>query len=278
SAFSNQKIENPRSDAESILGHVLKLKRAELYLNSNKLVNENELKIISQMAEKRLQRIPLQYILGYASFLKWEFKVNKNVLIPRPETELLVEHVYALAKKSDKPLRILDIGTGSGCIAICLAKLIADVKIIAIDSSLDALNAAKENAQNLDVKNKIEFIHMDIMNDASGLTIFNASFDIIVSNPPYVKHDEIALLSMEVQCEPQKALDGGADGLNFYRKIIESVHNHLTQDGFLALEIGCDQGEVVKKIIHEQYRTACIKLYKDYQGLDRIIIFNIARK
>ncbi|MBI4651351.1 peptide chain release factor N(5)-glutamine methyltransferase [Candidatus Desantisbacteria bacterium] len=270
--FKKYNIDNPRLNIERILEDVLKLKRIELYLNFDRPIANAEIEIIRAMVRKRSQHIPLYYILGHAPFINWDFKVGPSVLIPRPETELLVERVKVLSEKINASyFNILDIGTGSGCIAICLAKLIANISVTAIDKSKEALIFAEENARLLEVENKIKFLCLDITSDIN-INLQGAPFSIIVSNPPYIKHDELKTLAEEIKYEPQSALDGGTDGLDFYRIIIKKYTSYLAHGGYLVLEIGCDQGPLIQELIKEENNSISCEIYKDYQGLDRIVI------
>lgn len=270
--FKKYNIDNPRLNIERILEDVLKLKRIELYLNFDRPIANTEIENIRAMVKKRVQHIPLYYILGHAPFMNWDFKVAPSVLIPRPETEMVVERVKMLSEKMDTAhLNILDIGTGSGCIAISLSKLIANSSVTAIDRSKESLFIAEENAKLLEVENKIKFLCLDITSDIS-IELPGAPFNIIVSNPPYIKHDELKTLEEEIKYEPQSALDGGSDGLDFYRIIIKKYIAYLAKRGYIVLEIGCDQGQLIQGLIKEENNCISCEICKDYQGLDRILI------
>jgi len=212
---------------------------------------------------------PLQYIIGKASFLGLEFKVTEDVLIPRPETEVLVYTVIDIVHASRFTLnasRILDLGTGSGCIAISLTKNLADCKIIASDISDKALDVARENAALNGVSGRIEFIKSDLFDDIKG------KFDIIASNPPYISRPEFTELQKEVLMEPRVALDGGDDGLSFYRKIAVKAPEHLKKGGYLVMEIGFGQAPLIKEIIRgiEGFEVLAVK--EDQYEVDRIIV------
>ena len=212
---------------------------------------------------------PLQYIIGKASFLGLEFKVTEDVLIPRPETEVLVYTVIDIVHDSRFTIhdsRILDLGTGSGCIAISLTKNLADCKIIASDISDKALDVARENAAMNGVSGRIEFIKSDLFDDIKG------KFDIIASNPPYISRPEFTALQKEVLMEPRVALDGGDDGLSFYRKIAVKAPEHLKKGGYLVMEIGFGQAPLIKEIIRgiEGFEVLAVK--EDQYEVDRIIV------
>ena len=196
--------------------------------------------------------------------MKLKFYVDENVLIPQPDTEILVEHVLELIK--DKKLTILDLCTGSGAIAISISKYSKDVKVYGVDISEKALNIAKKNNRNNNTK--VEFILSDMFKNLE-----NKKFDIIVSNPPYIKTDEIKTLSEEVKNEPHLALDGGEDGLYFYRIIINEVYKYLNNSGYVCLEIGYEQKNDVIDLIKKSGKYKDIKCYRDLGGNDRVIIF-----
>ena len=209
----------------------------------------------------------MQHITHTQEFMKMDFYVDENVLIPRPDTEILVEEVINIAKKMDKP-KILDLCTGSGAIAISIAKNVPNAEVYAIDISEKALNVASKNAQRLETK--VKFIKSDLFKNLK-----NMKFDIIVSNPPYIKKEDIQYLSEDVKKEPQIALDGGYDGLDFYRKISKQAIDYFKFGSFLCFEIGYDQKEDVTEIIEklEHYKGTYCK--KDLCGNDRIIITQV---
>ncbi|MBI5207171.1 MAG: peptide chain release factor N(5)-glutamine methyltransferase [Candidatus Firestonebacteria bacterium] len=269
--FKKYNIENPRLNIERILEDVLKLKRMDLYLNFDRPIQNSEIVIIREMVKKRACHIPLYYILGHAPFLNWNFKVNPSVLIPRPETELLVEKTMLLVNNMEfSHFHILDIGTGSGCIAISLAKSISNVTVTACDNSMHALNIAKENAQNLGVLEKINFVFMDILQ--TDISFPDIPFQIIVSNPPYIKHNEFYSLQEEVKQEPVSALSGGKDGLDFYNKITDKISDLIIHGGYVLMEIGSDMGKEVKAIFKKNTSCTSVEIFKDYQSLDRIVV------
>jgi len=225
---------------------------------------------------------PVQYVMGKAEFCGLDFTVNENVLIPRPETEILVDTVVEMISRSldiardGEPaelltglpvcqLKILDIGTGCGNIAISLIKKIPDCKIIASDISTEALEVAKINARRHGVYDRIEFVESDLFDKIEG------RFDIIISNPPYVARSEFETLQKEILMEPRVAIDGGEDGLNFYRKIIPGALRHLKPGGVLVMEIGYGQRRDVSKIIEETGKMELLEVKIDQNSIDRII-------
>jgi len=190
-----------------------------------------------------------------------EFNVNKDVLIPQPDTEILVEETIKIAKEYNKP-KVLDLCTGSGAIAVSIKKYVPEAEVFASDISIKALQLAKIN----NIDNNINFIESNLFEN------INNEFDIIVSNPPYIRTEEIKSLSKEVQNEPLIALDGGQDGLDFYRDIIKQAHNYLKSNGKLCLEIGDEQKDAITQILKSNFNYTNIKYYKDLQGNDRVII------
>ena len=224
-------------------------------------INEEKFKAFEDAVNKRISGVPYAYITGHKEFMKLNFKVDENVLIPRPETEILVEEALKINAKN-----VLDMCTGSGCIAISIAYYNKEAKVTGTDISKQAIELAKENALNNGVN--IKFVNSNLFED------IDEKYDLIVSNPPYIKTDIINTLNIEVRNEPIIALDGGEDGLLFYRKIAEEARNHLTANGYLLFEIGFDQGQEVMNILKKNnYKNIMIK--KDYSGNDRIICSNI---
>lgn len=238
--------------------------------------SDEEYMIFKEAIKRRVQGEPYAYITGYKEFMKLKFKVNKYTLIPREDTETLVQKAIEIAnnihdsksfiptkKSKDKNIRILDMCTGSGCIAISLAKYIQGSKVDAVDISKEALLIAKENAEINNVK--INFIYSNLFEN-----VFE-KYDLIVSNPPYISTDEIEKLQIEVRNEPHIALDGGIDGLDFYKKISKDAKQFLKPNGILIFEIGFLQAKDVKDILeNEEYKN--IEILKDLSDNDRIII------
>ena len=214
---------------------------------------------------------PLQYITHHQEFMKLDFYVEENVLIPRADTEITVEEVITYCKNKKEKLRILDLCTGSGAIAISLGKYLPDCEIVAVDISIKALEVAKKNAKQNKV-NHVTFLQSDLFEKVEG------KFNVIVSNPPYIKTEVIATLAPQVQKEPMLALDGGADGLVFYRKILEQAEKFLEKNGAIFLEIGYDQKEEVIRIIQETGEYSEIQTKKDLFGNNRMIMTKKARE
>ena len=258
------------TEKELILTNLLDCSRHELYFK-NKPLSKEQKRQLSKILKLRCDGVPLQYILGCSEFMGIKFKVDKRVLIPRPETEILVETVIKRVKESkSQRVKILDIGTGSGCIAVSLAKFLPEAEVIAIDVSLEAINIAQENAELNNVVGRIKFLQSDFF---ACCLLPVACCDIIVSNPPYIRSGDIKDLPKEVQYEPKIALDGGCDGLNYYRRIIKESPSFLGEGGLLIMELGMGQLEQVKNISEQSKRFIFIEAIKDYNEIDRVIIF-----
>ena len=267
--LKNERIEYPKNKARLILEYTLKKTREYLIIYDKKEVTPKQRDEYVLNIKRLIQGEPLQYITGLQEFMKLRFLVTKDVLIPQPDTEILVEEVISIAKKIDNPT-ILDLGTGSGSIAISLAKYVQNTKLVAIDISQKAIDIAKKNAKLNGVSNTIDFMQSDLFNKLK-----NQKFDIIVSNPPYIPTKEINSLPIEVQKEPKIALDGGEDGLEIYRKIVKEAYKFLNRQGFLCLEIGYNQKEKVKKIIDAQRKYVETYFKKDLCQNDRIVVTRI---
>ena len=260
-------VESPRVNAEILLAEILKCKRLDLYLAFDKPLAEKELSDYREAIRKRGLRIPLQYIVGSVEFYGLKLLVNENVLIPRPETELLVENIINESNKSLN-IKVLDIGVGSGNISLSILKNISNANVVAIDISELALQVAKKNAELNLLQDRIEFKICDIMNDSLNEL---GKFDVIVSNPPYVSETDYDTLEPELKMfEPKIALTDNSNGISFYKKIIEVSDKILTKPGKLFFELGMGQSMKVKTLF-EQKGFSNINISKDYSGTDRII-------
>lgn len=260
------------TEAELLFCEILDCDRPSLYLDKNKALDRNKALLLASILKRRLFGEPLPYILGKTEFMGLEFKVTPDVLIPRQETEILVETaVNQLEARSPGlgVINILEIGTGSGCIAVSLAKLLENVYITAADISEKALNIAKYNSEINNVSDKISFIQSDLFADYS---LRPKIYDLIISNPPYVATADIDKLQPEISYEPRIALDGGRDGLNFYRSIIGEAPDYLKNNGSLILEIGFDQKDAIKNLFQNSEDFEIIELVKDYNNFDRVVI------
>lgn len=260
-------VDSPKLKARLLLQYILKKPRQYLIVYDNEEVGKKEQWEYFVNIEKLANGIPLQHITHHQEFMKMDFYVDENVLIPRPDTEILVEETIKIAKKMNQP-KILDLCTGSGAIAISIAKNVPDAKVYAIDISQKALDVAKKNAKELDAK--VKFIKSNLFDKMDKM-----KFDIIVSNPPYIKKDVINCLSKEVQKEPELALDGGIDGLDFYRKITAQAIDYLKFGSYLCFEIGYDQKDEVFDIINKQEHYSNTYCKKDLGGNDRVIITQV---
>lgn len=267
--LKNEKIDSPKTKARLILESTLNKSREYLIIYDKNEVTSAQRDNYIKKIKRVILGEPVQYITGLQEFMKLNFFVTRDVLIPRQDTEVLVEEVIKIAKDIPNPV-ILDLCTGSGAIAVSLAKYIPNSKIYGIDISEKALEVAKKNAEFNGVKNSIEFRVSDLFNK-----IRNQKFDIIVSNPPYIKKEDIKLLPKDVQKEPKIALDGGTDGLVFYSRIAKSAYKHLRRGGYLCLEIGYNQKLQVKKIIEGQKRYINFYCKKDLCENDRVVITQI---
>ena len=250
-------------DAELFMMKTLDISRVKLFIEGKKVLSDDEYKKFKEYVEKRASGVPTQYILGSCEFMSLEFFVNPFTLIPRNDTEILVETAIESFKKY-RVKNFIDIGTGSGCIAISLVYY-TEARGTAVDISEGALDTARRNAKHNEVFAKLNFVLSDVFSN------INDKFDAIVSNPPYIKTDVIKGLMREVKDnEPYNALDGGDDGLYFYRKIVKESVDYLNKNGLILFEIGYDQGEDVKNILVEN-GFCDVKVIKDLAGLDRVV-------
>ena len=265
--LKSNNIESPKLKARLLLQYILKKSRQYLIVYDNEEVGKKEQLEYFVNIDKMTKGVPLQHITHTQEFMKMDFYVDENVLIPRPDTEILVEEVIKIAQTIDKP-KILDLCTGSGAIAISVAKNVLNAEVYAVDISEKALKVAEKNAHRLEAN--VKFIKSDLFKD-----LRNIKFDIVVSNPPYIKKDDIQFLSNEVQKEPQIALDGGFDGLDFYRKITKQAIEYLKFGSYLCFEIGFDQKIDVIEIIERQGQYTGTYCKKDLYGNDRIIITQV---
>lgn len=263
--FANKGIENPRLDAEILLCAVLKCERITLYVHFDQPLSEEELTEYRGYVARRAQQEPLAYILGEKAFMKHSFKVNPAVLVPRPETELLVESV-AKAAAGAGAASLLDLGTGSGAIIVSLLELLPQAAGTAVDISAAALAVAGENAEAIGISSRLTLVESDLF---AGLPA-GQTFDIIVSNPPYIPAADIAGLAADVQREPRGALDGGSDGLDFYRRIAAGCGTWLKPDGLLAFEVGISQAQQVAGLCRQAGLTVTA-LRKDYAEIERMV-------
>ena len=272
--LQNYRIETPRLDAEIILAHLLKCERIDFHIHPEKPVEDTPAIQYKAAILKRIQRVPLQYITHHAEFMSLDFYVDERVLIPRPETELLVEAV--LKKQSllsgEHEIIIMDIGTGSGNIPVTLAKKTNTTRIFAIDISEDALAVAKINAQKHHVLSKITFLCGDIYKPMNGYAM-ESSVHFIVSNPPYIAHHEFDTLQEEVRkFEPYGALISGRDDLSMFKCIIKDAQIWLKPGGFIFFEVGEKQAYKVAQLLEDTHDFKKAEFIKDYQHINRIVV------
>ncbi len=263
--MKSSQIESPKMKSRLLMQYVLKCTRQHLIVYDNKQISKEQEKTFFEYVAKMKRGTPLQHITHTQEFMKLSFFVNEDVLIPRHDTECLVEEVIAISKKLNA-LTFLDLCTGSGAIAVSLAKYIPNSKVTAIDISSKALKIAKRNAKSNEVEKQITFLQSDLFEKLS-----NERFDVIVSNPPYVKRDVMKKLDKTVKEEPSIALDGGYDGLDFYRRIIPDAYQFLRSKGYLCMEIGYDQKEDVMDLIKKQDKFMNIYCKKDLFDKDRVV-------
>jgi len=255
------------NEAELVLTYALNCDRLSLYLNRDANLDKERSVLVSNIFKRRISGEPLQYILGACEFMGLKFKIDRRALIPRPETEILVQAAIEELKVINTAfVKILDLGTGSGCIAVAMAKLFPQSIIWAGDISEEALELAEENAclNNVNIK----FLHSDLFKALDDLP---EKFDLIISNPPYISIDQLGALAREISFEPAQALEAGIDGLDFYRRIIQKATPYLNNNGLLALELGFNQARLVKAMLFKEYFTD-IKIINDYNNIERVAI------
>jgi len=262
--FTKHKIENPRLNAEHLLAHALGRTRMDLYLEFERPLNETELMPLRDLVKRRAQGEPLQHLLGTVEFCGQTFLSDKRAMVPRPETEELVELLAAKIIGQKSEIRILDVGTGSGVIALSLARNFSEAEIYAVDISEDALALALENATRLGLE-QVHFQKSDLLESLS------ERFDLIVANLPYISMQDRHLLAREVLHDPEVALFGGPSGDELVRKLIEEAPSHLEPGGLLALEIGVDQAEGLSEFLRPK-NFHDIESKKDYSGITRFLL------
>lgn len=262
---AKQLTDNARFEAELMVMSVLGINRTQLIMNSKHEVTAKQIDEISSFVKRRQSGEPLQYILGECEFMSLDFNVESGVLIPRSDTEILVETVLDRIKDSDKT-EIIDICTGSGCIGISIAYYNKNAHVDLVDISDAAINIAKQNIIKNNVSDRVKTTKMDILNECP-----KGKYDVVISNPPYIETEVIETLQTEVKShEPHLALDGGNDGLVFYRRIIELAPKLLNTGGILAFEIGYEQGEAVSKLMEKYFEN--IQVIKDLNKNNRVVI------
>ena len=266
-------VDSPRMEAEVLLAGALGFGREEIYRRPERILNEDEKSVSRDFVGRRVRREPVAHILGHREFWSLDFKITPDVLIPRPETETLIETLLKLQAKlnaeasTGQVRRLLDIGTGSGIIAVVAAREITDCRVTATDLSPDALVVARENADTHDVSDQINFIQGDLFAEVP-----ETLYDFIVSNPPYIETKRLPDLMPDVRnFEPIAALDGGVDGLDFYRRIISKASDYLKEGGWLVFEIDETQAEAVSRLFCAEDKYETVNVTKDYSGYDRVV-------
>lgn len=266
--LKKENIQDSHIKASILLQYVLKQTKQELIINSEEIVEPSKVNEYNNYLQEIIKGTPIQYITKHQQFMALDFYVDENVLIPQPDTEVLVEEGIKIIKEQN--MEVLDLCTGSGAIAISIAHYCKNSTVTATDVSQKALEVARKNA-NLNNVN-IEFIESNLFDKLT-----ERSFDIILSNPPYIETDIIKTLEKDVQAEPHLALDGGKDGLEFYKKILNEAYEYLKTNGYLMLEIGYNQGNAVINLAHKNLKLITKQPIKDLAGNDRVVIFQKER-
>jgi release factor glutamine methyltransferase len=265
-------IANARLDAEVLLSHIAGRDRAWLITHTNDTLDNERRALFEGWIDRRARREPLQYILGNQEFWGLEFDVTPDVLIPRPETELVVESAVKAVKSADSQTTIVDLCTGSGCIAISLAKELGDTRIFAVDTSSRALAVARGNARKHGVSDRIRFLEGDLFEPLGELDL-RGRVDVITANPPYIRSDDLSQLQPEVRdYEPEIALKAGPDGTEVQHRIIENAPGFLKKNGVLIMEMGMGQAQALKTIPEKTGSYATIEILKDLAGIERVIV------
>jgi release factor glutamine methyltransferase len=268
-------VETPRLDAALLLADALDIRRIDLFAHPERALDDRETARWSEHLQRRLRREPVPYITGRAEFFGLPFRVGPGVLIPRPETELLVE---AVAGRVPNDARILDVGTGTGCIALALASRLPESCLIALEPSAAALELAQENAATLGLSERVRWVEGRFPLDALAAEGLAATLDAVVANPPYIPSAEVERLAPELrQYEPRLALDGGPDGLALIRPLIEESSRLLRPGGVLALEMAAGQSEQVRGLVAEHPEWQSVEVLSDLAGIPRVLVARCAR-
>jgi len=268
--LQEKSFDTPRLDAEVLLGHVLGWTRAQIQAHPNRRLDAAELDSYRELIKRRRQHEPVAYIIGHKEFYGLDFYVDRRVLIPRPETELLVEKGLEIGRAASNPLNIADVGTGCGAIAISLAVHLPQTVIYAFDTSSDALEVAALNCHRHSVERRVHLFQGDL------LSPLPEPVDLIVANLPYVSWAEWDLLPRTITAyEPRSALDGGPDGLDAIRRLLAQAGPHLKPQATILLEIGATQGAAVTNLARCHFPAATVEVVQDYAGLDRMVVIEI---
>ncbi|NTW72044.1 MAG: peptide chain release factor N(5)-glutamine methyltransferase [Eubacteriaceae bacterium] len=266
--LKENKSDTPRLDAEVIMAFHIGKERSYLIMHFNDELDSKTTEKFREDIERRALGEPVAYITGYKGFMDLMLQVDKSVLIPRPDTEVLVETILERFKSKQSKIKAIDIGTGSGAIALALAYYLENVEILAVDIDRDALEKARMNGCRLGLDHKVEFQ----LSDCFSAVEEGAKFDLVVSNPPYISKKDMDMLARNViGYEPVMALYGGLEGMDFYNRITKEAPRYLNEKGILAYEIGYDQGQKVKTLM-EKHGFASVEIIKDLAGIDRVVI------
>ena len=270
--FTTSGVDGPRLSAELLLSHVLGMKRIELYTQFDKVIEKTQLDQLHDLVKRGGKGEPVAYLVGQTEFYSLSIAVNQACLIPRPETELLVERAIEFLRKRGGEQKVCDLCTGSGCVAAAIAKNFAGAEIIATDISDEALKVAAQNIEKYQLSERVRLFYGDLF-DPVIPHLDSGKFDLIVSNPPYVSISEFEGLEKNVKdYEPRQALLGGDDGLDICRRIIQKAEEFLKPDGAMMLEIGYRQGDAVRELLEGTNCFSKIKIEKDFNNNDRIAI------
>nr|BFD61384.1 hypothetical protein BdHM001_00650 [Bdellovibrio sp. HM001]BFD65041.1 hypothetical protein HAGR004_00630 [Bdellovibrio sp. HAGR004] len=274
--FKDKKIDTPRLDAELLLAHGLKLERIQLYLRFDQPMKEEELAVLRELVRRRAAGEPVAYILGYRDFFGHRFEVNSNVLIPRPETEHIVEDVLAWAQDKDQPWGFVDLGCGSGCIGLSLLKEYPLAKLVAVDLSAGAVETAQRNAEALGVADRVQFLNCDASNVDRIMSAYRDftgkdQIDVLVSNPPYIAPNDPQVEENVKKYEPNSALYAEEDGLALLKAWSAAFAPYLKKPGLMLMEMGMGQGAAMKQSFESLKIFNEISVIKDLSGHDRVI-------
>lgn len=274
--FKDKKIDTPRLDAELLLAHGLKLERIQLYLRFDQPMKDEELAVLRELVRRRAAGEPVAYILGYRDFFGHRFEVNSNVLIPRPETEHIIEDVLAWAQDKDQPWGFVDLGCGSGCIGLSLLKEYPQAKLVAVDLSAGAVETAKRNAEALGVADRVQFVSCDAGDVDAVMSAYKdftgkAQIDVLVSNPPYIAQNDPQVEENVKKYEPNSALYAEEDGLALLKAWSAAFAPYLRKPGLMLMEMGMSQGAAMKQSYDSLKIFNEISVIKDLSGHDRVI-------
>lgn len=267
--FAKHNVDSPRLEAELLLAHVLGVERIQLYVRFDQPLAEVEIARFRELVKRRGRHEPVHYILGHREFWSIDLQVERGVLIPRPDTECLVEEAVAWCRAHPDATLVADVGTGSGAIAIALAKELPTLTVFAGDLAEVPLRVAADNARKNDVAERVTVLRADLLAPLAAAA--GRAFDVLVSNPPYIAEPELATLEPHVRdWEPREALVGGPDGLDVVRALVAQLAGGLAPGGAAFIEIGCDQGEAARALLLPHF--AEVRIRKDYAGLDRVVV------